>query len=264
MIPYFTTADKDLGPIHWFGVLVLIGVLLGMSLARWRARKLGLDAKNLESFIWWMLVGGFVGGHVLGDLLYFPDEVKKDPISLLYIWKSQSSFPGFVGAAIGAFLWKRFPGKGEPILPFSDVILSVFPISWTFGRIGCALVHDHPGKAAGGPFRFLAVNYPAGNLHGIPPGPHWNLGLLEVPCALAIAIVCMILWRKPRRPGFYIGIVAVSYAPIRFLLDFLRTGDVHYLGLTPGQYVAILLFLLGSYFLARGLFLDGKRPEALS
>ena len=45
-----------------------------------------------------------------------------------------------------------------PIMPFCDLILSVFPVAWIFGRSGCSVVHDHQGmKAPAG--SFLAVAF---------------------------------------------------------------------------------------------------------
>ena len=35
-----------------------------------------------------------------------------------------------------------------PIMPFCDLILSVFPVAWVFGRSGCSVVHDHQGMKA--------------------------------------------------------------------------------------------------------------------
>jgi prolipoprotein diacylglyceryltransferase len=48
----------------------------------------------------------------------------------------------------------------------------------------------------------------------------------------------------------------MMYAPARFTLDFLRVppelgGDIRYFGLTPGQYMSILLFLVSLYFFNR-------------
>jgi phosphatidylglycerol:prolipoprotein diacylglycerol transferase len=251
MIPYFTTADKSIGPIHWFGILVATGVMLGVWLTRRRAVRLGYDADKLESFIWWMLGFGFVSAHVLGMLLYFPEKVLREPWTLLFIWQSLASFPGFLGALIGILLWKRYRGQGQPIIAFADLILSVFPISWVFGRAGCTLVHDHPGEAATGPLAFLAVDYPAGNIHRIPAGPHWNLGLLEMLYAMVIAAVVVLMWRRRWPVGTYIAMTSLLYAPVRFSLDFLRTADVLYFGLTPGQYAALALFLFGVYMLGR-------------
>jgi phosphatidylglycerol:prolipoprotein diacylglycerol transferase len=243
VLPYIHLPEIDLWglPIHWFGILVAIGVIIGISLARWRAPKHGIPRDSLESFINWMLLCGFVGAHVLDSLFYHPDEVLRRPWSLLFIWEGLSSFGGFVGALIGILLWKKFRGGGRPIFGYADLIVSVFPVAWIFGRMGCAVVHDHKGKLAAAP-NLLTVAF--------PDGPHYDLGLLEMFYAILISAVCALLWRKPRPVGTYIAVVSILYAPVRFALDFLRvssgpTGDPRYLGFTPAQWAAVALFLFG-------------------
>src|SRR2546430_6263581 len=107
MIPYIKVPDLQLGPIplHPFGILVATGVLVGTAIATRRGQKIGFDLVLLNSFITWMLVAGFIGGHVLDELFYHWDEVVKRPWSLLFLWEGLSSFGGFVGALIGVILW---------------------------------------------------------------------------------------------------------------------------------------------------------------
>jgi phosphatidylglycerol:prolipoprotein diacylglycerol transferase len=251
VIPYFTLADKTiyLGPvpIQWFGILVATGVIIGVNVTRRRAKKLGYDADKLESFIWWMLATAFIFSHVFDVITYYPETLLTEPWKLFMIWQSLSSFGGFLGAILGIFLWKRFRGRGQPIIAFADLIVSVFPIAWIFGRMGCTVVHDHPGIAATGPLAFLAIDYPPGNIHNIPAGPHWNLGFLEMLYTIFLSAVVVSLWRKPRPVGTYIAVACILYAPIRFVLDFLRTADALYFGLTPGQYASIAMFLFGAW-----------------
>ena len=110
MIPYIHFYDLHLGPlpIHPFGVLVALGVAIGIELAKRRGRKLGLATDELMSFIGWMLVAGFVGGHVLDEIFYHPAQMIEDPWSLLQFWAGLSSFGGFTGALIGVLLWKFY------------------------------------------------------------------------------------------------------------------------------------------------------------
>lgn len=288
MIPYIHVSDFPLGPIplHPFGLLVAIGVLIGTWITTWRAKRIGYDVDLLNSFITWMLVAGFIGGHVLDEIFYHPDEIAKNPLSLLYLWAGLSSFGGFVGALIGIILWKYFewlpPGeKGEgkqvigrlwrrphtlPLLPFADIVLSVFPIAWIFGRGGCSIVHDHPGaKAPIG--SLLAVQYGPGPkteygpvvasgehlieiIHG--NAPRWDLGLLEWMFTVVLSIVLVTTWRKKVPTGTYIAAVALTYAPVRFVMDFLRISategkeaDIRYGQLTFAQYMCIALFTFG-------------------
>src|SRR5215472_16827254 len=145
MIPYIKVPDFHLGPLplHPFGLLVATGVLVGTALAMRRARRGGYDIELLNSFITWMLVGGFVGGHALDSIFYHPDEVLRRPWSLVMLWEGLSSFGGFVGGLIGVLLWKYFEWRPrlagqrlgrllrrsspQPVLPYCDLILSVFP-----------------------------------------------------------------------------------------------------------------------------------------
>ncbi len=252
LIPYLQLPDLVLVPqgsfgkfpplpisIKPFGVLVASGVYLGGYLAVRHARRLGLDERALLSFTLWVVGAGFIGGHVLDTIFYYPERVLSDPLSLLRLWDGLSSFGGFVGGATGALLWRL--RRGVPILPFSDILASIFPLSWVFGRAGCTLAHDHPGMRSE---LWFAVRYPS--------GARFDLGLYEMICTIPLAIAFLVLRRKPRPWGFYLGAMALSYAPWRFALDFLRARDVaiadpRYAGLTPAQWACFALLIFGAW-----------------
>jgi phosphatidylglycerol:prolipoprotein diacylglycerol transferase len=281
MIPCVHVPDLVIGPLplHPFGLLVATGVLVGTWLATWRARKIGFDVDLLNSFITWMLAAGFVLSHVLDEIFYHPKEILARPWSLLFVWEGLSSFGGFIGGFVGIALWKYFyfdadkPGslRGRfrrrkqvlPILPFADLILSVFPVAWVFGRSGCSVVHDHLGaRAPEG--AALAVAYGPGPktewmvtsswkiefIHGSIP--RWDLGLLELLFTVCVALLFSLTWHKKLYTGTYAAVVCLVYAPVRFAMDTLRVtdaegGDPRYGGLTPGQYAAAGLFAVGLF-----------------
>lgn len=350
MIPYVhISAGTFLQP---FGLLVALGVIIGTMLAVRRARKLGFDVDALNSFITWMLVMGFVCGHVLDSAFYHPSEVAAKPWKLLMLWEGLSSFGGFTGAAIGIVMWRyltlktiytipqgigRFvsaaaaatvvwliiqnapqfatlsdtmhlviPGvaavfgwtsvgpEGIPIYKFvrrkeaaaifayADLILSVFPVAWVFGRSGCSSVHDHPGALATKDALF-AVAYPSGFAPGAGPDavakafalnhadkitnygfiellhgdqPRYDLGLLELMFTIVLASLIALTWRKKVPTGTYIAVTSLAYAPVRFAMDFLRItdGDVadpRYAHLTPAQWECTALFVWGLYVVFR-------------
>ncbi|MGB8222224.1 MAG: prolipoprotein diacylglyceryl transferase family protein, partial [Polyangiales bacterium] len=78
-----------------------------------------------------------------------------------------------------------------------------------------------------------------------------DLGLYEMLYAAAIIVLFVWLERRSRRPvGFYCVLLPLVYAPIRFLLDFLRApplegGDVRIAGLTPAQWSSIAMIGVG-------------------
>jgi phosphatidylglycerol---prolipoprotein diacylglyceryl transferase len=275
MIPYIKVPDLKLGPLslHPFGVLVATGVLIGTALAMRRARRLGYDVKALNSFITWMLVVGFIGGHVLDEIFYHWDMVVARPYSLLFLWEGLSSFGGFTGALIGGILWKyieyrgfdarpvfKIHKPGRPIFVFADLILSVFPVAWIFGRSGCSVVHDHPGMRTTENSIF-AVLYPLregeGRIDKYGPieliygsDPRFDLGLLEMMFTVVLALMFALTWRRKLPVGTYAAVASLAYAPVRFAMDFLRVhekegGDTRYMDLTPAQWECTALFALG-------------------
>ncbi|NUP08181.1 MAG: prolipoprotein diacylglyceryl transferase [Polyangiaceae bacterium] len=262
MLPFVHVPSVELGPvaIHPFGVLVATAVWVGTSLATWRARVLGVDAQQLRSFVGWMLVAGFIGGHVIDLLLYSPRDVIADPSSLLFLWRSQGSFGGFMGAMLGVLWWKH--KTHEPILPYADLVLSVFPVAWIFGRAGCALAHDHPGIPvdAGTPLAVAYGRYDASAATIFPLGielrwgnePRWDLGALEMFFAMLVAGCFAATWHKRLPLGAYVAATCVAYAPVRFAMEFLRVADARYSSLTPAQWACFPLFLFGLW-LAREL-----------
>jgi phosphatidylglycerol:prolipoprotein diacylglycerol transferase len=236
-------------PLHPFGILVATGVIVGSNLALRRAPRAGLDKRKMESLITWLLVVGFVLSHVLDQLMYYPSEVARDPLRLLRIWESISSYGGFIGAVVGALLWKL--KTKERVLPYMEQIAAVFPVSWIFGRAGCSVAHDHIGEKTAS---WLGVEFPIGS--HFPPGRRFDLGLLEM--LITIPLAAIILWyaRKPRPNGAIIGLLSVLYAPIRFLLDSLRATDIRnpdarYAGLTPAQWLSVGLLAFGVVMLVR-------------
>ncbi|MFO0677640.1 MAG: prolipoprotein diacylglyceryl transferase family protein [Polyangiaceae bacterium] len=282
MIPFIHVPDIHVGvTLHPFGLLVATGVLVGTQLAHNRARKLGYDNEKLSSFIMWMLVVGFMGGHMLDEVFYHPREIVQRPWSLFMLWDGLSSFGGFVGAAIGIVLWKYFEAvprqhwyswplrrRAVPasVLAFSDLILAVFPIAWIFGRSGCSVVHDHPGARAPAD-SIWAVGYPTAS-HGtyIPADvprtkfgpielvhgafPRYDLGLLELMFTCVIAVIFVATWRRKLPIGTYLVMSAFLYSPVRFVMDFVRitdgeSADIRYGNLTFAQWCCVALFAYG-------------------
>jgi phosphatidylglycerol:prolipoprotein diacylglycerol transferase len=253
--------DKaDPPTIKPFGTLVALGVYLGSVLALRRARERGLDAKKLNDFIFTSIGSGFVGAHVFDAIFYYPDKVAKNPLYLLELWAGLSSFGGFTGALIGAFIWK-WRNRGQSILAMCDIVCSAFPLAWVFGRAGCSVAHDHPGRMTD---LWLGVQYP-----NLPPGiGRFDLGLIECILTIPLALAFHIRWKQgPKFFGYYAGWMSIVYAPVRFGLDFLRVqpgdklpADERYLGFTPAQFAAVGLFFLGIYILRLGKEQTGAVP----
>ncbi len=250
-LPYVEARAIHVGPLelHPFGMLVATGVLIGSFLGVRRAVQRGLSRVKMESFASYILVSAFVLSHMLDVLMYRPAEALRNPLELLMVWKGISSYGGFIGALVGAFIWSYV--KKEPIMPYSDMCATVFPIGWMFGRAGCSVAHDHVGRLSSSA---LAVAFPDGLYY--PPGPRLDLGFLELLLTIPIAAFTWWFARKPRHAGAITGLICLVYAPIRFPLDAMRAVDIaspdaRYAGLTPAQWLSFGLFAVGVWLLYR-------------
>jgi phosphatidylglycerol---prolipoprotein diacylglyceryl transferase len=247
LVPAGFFGDFPRGPlaVEPFGVLVAIGVYTGIYFALRQGRLRGVDERNLTSFLIWIAVTGFVSAHVLDVIFYYPGMVLEDPWSLVRLWDGLSSFGGFTGALLAGFAW-RLRHK-TPILSYADVVGSAFPVTWLFGRAGCAVAHDHVGLASEA---WFAVRFPEGS--------RLDLGLIELVFTVPLVVLFALLWRRPRPFGTYLALMALYYAPLRFALDFFRarepvlqgaslaSADPRYAELTPAQWACLALLVFGA------------------
>ncbi len=241
LIPYFKQPALSLGPltVHAFGLLVACAILIGTTIFRRRAAAQGLADAAVGRFLSWVLIGGFAGAHLVDRLIYFPAATIADPLSLLRMWESLSSFGGFLGGTIGALLFFQRHATSGSVWKYVDSFAYAFPFAWVLGRMGCFVAFDHPGRPTG---------FVLGQVYWDGIVRH-NLGLEEAIYTLFIAALFHGLGRRPRFPGFFLGLFMLVYAPFRFSVDFLRIVDVRYGGLTPAQYGTIALALGGAAIL---------------
>lgn len=264
--------------IHGFGVLVALGFIIGGNVAMKRAQRSGLDPEVINRLLGWLVVGTFVGGHVGYGLMYKPDEYMADPIKFLYVWEGLSSFGGFA-VCVPLSFWFFYKERLK-VWPYMDCIGIGLAFGWFLGRMGCTVAHDHPGPAsngllaiacrpvegntielpsflispaqvdlrwgpcldqAGGAITDIANKVPA-DFSGIMAAH--DTGFYEALWSLSVGILFLAMDRVARKPGVYICLLGVLYAPFRFWLDTMRPEitDARYMGFTPGQYWSTLLF----------------------
>lgn len=244
MFPYVEWKTIALGPLtlQVWGLFAAVGVVAAVLWGTREAKRRGIDAVKIESLAFWTIFAAFLGARAFHVLFYEPGYYFAHPAEVLSVWKGGlSSFGGFFGAAAVA-AW-RIRKAGLPFWKTADIAVPATTLGLGCGRIGCFLIHDHPGTLAHGAGEWFAVNY--------PEGPRYDLGLLLGVLDFALFGAMLVLRRKPRPDGWTLVLFLLVYAPVRFGLDFLRAVDARYAGLTPGQYGSILLFIIGLFMWRR-------------
>jgi phosphatidylglycerol---prolipoprotein diacylglyceryl transferase len=243
VIPYITMPPLELGgflTLQPFGTLVAIGCLVGYRVACWHAVSVGSDRREIRTLILLVLIVGFIFAHWVSMLLYYPDKVLHRPWLLVSFNLSLSSYGGFLGAGLVVALYWACYRHTTQLSPWKvgDAIAVGWTAGWFFGRLGCTIAHDHPGRRTD---FFLAVRY--------PDGPRHDLGLYEWLFTIGLIGLVFSIRRNHPPPGRLLGIVCVCYGPVRFLLDFLRVGEKQYFGWLPSQYLSVALLLFGLWVL---------------
>lgn len=247
MIPYIEIPPFKIGPlvIQPFGFLVCVAIILGGFLFHWRARQVGLAREHVRNIFRICAFLGVFGSHVIHLVVYHPQTLARDPWSLLRFWDGMSSLGGFFSAFLFVSLYVRW--KKIDFLPYADAAVYAFVPLWMVARMGCAVVHDHPGRLTRFP---LAVRF--------PDGPRHDLGLYEV--FLSLLWIPLVLWLGRKKQiddpprGTILSVMSIAYAVPRFFLDFLRATDlpghdVRYFGFTFAQYGCLLMIAAGGWFL---------------
>ncbi len=246
------TLPEALGSLqlHGFGILVASGFLAAANLGQRKCRRDGLDPEVVNKFLFWIVAGVFIGGHLGHALMYDPKHYWENPMELFHVWQGLSSFGGFFASAVFvAIFLKR---NKVPYWAFADIIAYGLSLGWFLGRMGCTAAHDHPGRVSE---FFLAVPgmCPVSTSRGGVDcfvACH-DLGFYEALFTLTMLLAFIWLDRKPRHTGFFMGWMITAYAPVRFGMDFLRhpSTDVRYFGLTPAQFGCFVLLGFGLWIL---------------
>lgn len=246
-----------------FGPLVAVGVLVGWRRCLRYASAHGIEVDTARRLMERVLLVGFVVSHWFSLALYYPERIVEDPWVLLWIPAGLSSVGGLLGAWLAlAWFGRR---EGLPLARLADMLVFGMLAGFSLGRLGCALVHDHPGRIADAD-AWLAV----GPWPGTSGVFRYDLGLIELGLCVALLVVVHVGmdWRRAP-PGRLTGVVAVGYAAVRFVLDFFRASDVvgggtpdpRYLGLTAAQHVTLLLLAAGAWLLWRSRATPGSSPS---
>ncbi len=235
MLPYLE--PLSVGPVSSFSILAVLGMFFAVAAGSRHAERLGLDARLVRRMATFCGVGTLLGAHYVDLFLYQPGWSEKDGAVWTFLnpFSGISSYGGLLGGTLGFLVFSRVYRVKR--LRYADAGIVGAVVMMTFGRAGCASVHDHVGVASKFP---LAVDFPAGNPAGVI-GPHHDLGLYEFALVSLLLIALAFLLRRPRRPGWLVAVIALSYAVPRFFLDFLRreATDPRYHGLTPAQWGCI-------------------------
>ena len=235
------TIDVDpvivhLGPfaVSWYGVFVLIAVVLGLNVALREAARKRLPMAQVESLAFWVVAGGIVGARLLHVIDRWPDY-SQQPFAILAIWNGGLAIMGAVlgGTLAGLVVaWRR----GLPVRALSDAAAPGAILGQAVGRFACLFT----GDAVGAPTAGFGITYL--NPHALVP----RTGVAYEPVFLYemawdLGVFALLWWLRPRLrvDGQLFALYLALYAVGKFLVSFRRTETIWFAGLQEAQLLAL-------------------------
>lgn len=137
----YDEAGKPLGvAIRGYGVMLLAGIVSGVGLAVYRAKRRGVSADVIMSLALWVFVAGMVGARAFYVIEYWPQfqrETFGETIGAMVNMTRGGLvvFGAFIGALGALFVFVR--RHKLPLLPLADLVAPCMTLGLALGRVGC-------------------------------------------------------------------------------------------------------------------------------
>lgn len=152
-LPFFHLSFKS------YGLMMVLGFLAGLWLARRRSKKVGENPEEISSIALWALILGVIGAramHVIHNWWAYRDNPKE----IFAVWSGGLELLG--GVILGSVvLTTYFVAKKRPALNILDILAPSLMIGIAIGRIGCLLNGCCFGNVCELPW---AIEFPAINV----------------------------------------------------------------------------------------------------
>ena len=255
----------ELGPltIHWYGVFVGLGCLLGLWSAAQRGLREGIAREQTYDFCWWILLGAVLGARVWYVGSYWHEDfADKSWFAMFNIRQGGLIFyGGVVGSSIALILYSIL--KRQPLWQLADVAAPSIALGSALGRIGCLMTGCCYGSNCSLPW---AIRFPVD--HATHHEPVHPVQIYDSIISLALYLVLEFgVFRRRRFDGQVFVVWLLVYPFARSLTELFRGDYPHrYLGgsLTPGQAMSLFTVIVGVmlyYFLPRRLTRRPASPD---
>jgi len=251
--------------VYTYGVLLAAAYLLGLQLARVRAKQRGLDQNRVLDLGIYIIISALVGAKLL-LLVTDYKTFSTDPRELLTLARSGGVFYGGLILAVVVALWyiRRI---GLPLWTTCDVFAPGIALGHVVGRFGCLFAGCCYGKPTTKPWGITFTDpFAAANV-GTPLGvPLHPTQLYEAGAELLILILLLATERKGRPfAGRTFWLYMLLYAISRFIIEFYRGDERGTVGMfSTSQFISILLVPLAIgmlVYLSRAVTPEPKRAR---
>jgi phosphatidylglycerol:prolipoprotein diacylglycerol transferase len=232
-------------PLRWYSLGWLLAFGIGFYIVRWIYLKEGKPERDLESVLFFMMLGAMIGARLGHVIFYRPGYFLANPIEIIAVWKGLrglASHGGTLGIMLALFLYVR-KRPDQPYLWLLDRVAIPTALGAMFIRLGNLMNSEILGLPSDAPWAMVFTR-----VDGIPRHP---AQLYEAIAYFSIFILLLTLYRRRGASiphGNLFGVFLALSFSARFFIEFVKERHVPFeagLPLSMGQILSIPMVILG-------------------
>lgn len=206
-------------PIYTYGFFVAAGFVVGITVTRHEAKRLGEDQDTIMDLCFYVLIAAIVGSRLFYVLTNLSTFIS-DPLEIFRIWNGGLVFyGGFVAALMTAIIYVK--QKEVSLFKTADMMAPALAMGHAIGRIGCFFAGCCYGKACDLPWAVTFTNPDSLAPVNVPLHP---TQLYSITANLIIFIFLWVFRGRKRFDGQIFWIYVLLYGVSRSFIEIFR-GD---------------------------------------
>jgi phosphatidylglycerol:prolipoprotein diacylglycerol transferase len=222
--------------ITYHGLFTAIGVIVGVAISAWLARKLNYPEDMIYNVALALVIGGIIGARGLYVIEHW--STFEDDLGEIFAINTGgiSIYGALVGGTIGA--WSYAMITRVPNIPRAADIAGIGGIvGMAVGRIGDIINGEHYAKTTDLPWALVYTNANSPSFGRAAQHPAVGYELIG---DLVIFFLLLVIYFRVPRAGVTFFSYVILYGVLRFAVSFLRLDNEVFIGLKTAQVVALL------------------------
>ncbi|NMH68948.1 prolipoprotein diacylglyceryl transferase [Bacillus sp. RO3] len=237
----------SLGPIqvHWYGVIIGLGIALGLYLVIRESKRLGLHPDTFIDLLVWAIPIAIISARIYYVIFEWNDYYAANPGDIIKIWNGGIAIHGaLIGSVLTTIVFAKI--KGLSFWKLADIAAPSIILGQAIGRWGNFINQEaHGGEVSRSFLENLMMPDFIINQMYINGAYYHPTFLYESLWSFAGLILLLVLRRKAaflRRGELFLTYV-IWYSIGRFFIEGLRTDSLMLGSLRFAQVISIVLII---------------------
>ena len=220
--------------IRWYALFMVLGIVAGVGLVHWLARRRGMDAAFPLDVAPWVVLAGLIGARLYYVALR-ADYFVAHPMEAINVRLGGMTIHGALAGGTLAFVWLCHQ-RGQRVFAWADLIAPGIALGQAIGRWGNWANQEAFGRPTDLPWG-VAID-PLHRPAAFATATHFQPtflyeSLVDLLIAAVLAWLALRIPHDPRwREGDGFWLYLISYGVARFIIEQMRTDSL-YIGPFP-------------------------------